>query len=186
METKFNSNFSFIEFKPPSVSITSIPTDPLKSLLNDAACRMTSSVPEVSNVYNSGWKFGYRSHHWLKSLGSFITISFVDQAKISKIDFSQLSDDGTVTAFSQFRLAFSDDNSTYAHLPVVQTNTLLGQTFSYQIPNKFIQCRYLRIYITDVANRADLSTKKTGFLINEIYGQFSPTTTGFLFIFLST
>ncbi|RNA15674.1 hypothetical protein BpHYR1_008571 [Brachionus plicatilis] len=176
-ETKFNTNFSFIEFKPPSISITSVPVNKLKSTLGDVACRMTSSVPEVVNVYNSGWKFGYRSHHWLKSLGSYVTISFVDQAKVSRIDFNQFNDDGTVTAFNEFRIAYSDDNSTFAHLPSIKTSTQLGQNFSYEIPNKFVQCRYLRIYITDVANRADLETKKTGFVINEIYGDFTPTTT---------
>lgn len=165
---------------PPSVSITSIPSIPLKSLLADAPCRITSSVPEVSNIYNSGWKFGYRSHHWLKSLGSFVTISFVDLAKISKINLRQLPDDATGVSFTEFRIAYSQDNVTFAHLPYIKTNTLLGQNFSYHLPNKYIQCRYLRIYITDVSNRTELINKKTGFDIDEIFGEFSPTSTGFL------
>lgn len=140
-------------------------------------------MPEVSNVYNSGWKFGYRSYHWLKSLGSFVTISFVDLAKISKINFRQLPNDGTATSFTEFRIAFSEDNVTFAHLPYKKTNTILGDSFSYIFPNKFVQCRYLRIYITDVPNRSELINKKTGFVIDEIFGEFSPTSSGF-YLFL--
>ena len=43
----------------------------------------------------------------------------------------------------------------------------------YNIPARFIKCRYIRIHITDVANPDDLSTKTSGLIINEIYGEAS-------------
>ncbi|CAF0786583.1 unnamed protein product [Brachionus calyciflorus] len=173
----FNTNFGYISFMPFDVAITSIPLNPLKSLINfDSPCRIASSVPEstINNLFTTGWTFGYRSNQWLISHGSYITISFVDTAKVSQITFQQLSSDAI---FRKFRVAFSNDNLAYAHLPESSTTTLAGQEFTYSMPNKFITCKYLRIYITDVATPADLETKKTGFIIKEIKGEFTKTTT---------
>lgn len=45
----------------------------------------------------------------------------------------------------------------------------------YSIPSRFIKCRYIRIHITNVEKHDELLTKTSGLIINEIYGQDSPS-----------
>lgn len=109
----------------------------------------------------------------MNSHSTYITISFVDQVKISQIVLTQLANTGTNTVFNKYRIAFSQDNVAFAHLPEVSTTTSFGQDVTYIMPNKFISCKYLRVYITDVTTRSDLATKVTGFKIKDILGEFN-------------
>ena len=45
----------------------------------------------------------------------------------------------------------------------------------YNIPSRYISCRFIRIHITDVADTENLSENPTGVIINDIFGEDSST-----------
>jgi len=51
------------------------------------------------------------------------------------------------------------------------TNTTYDELINYKIPNDYIDCKFLRIHITDVYFPSDLASKTTGFILNEIFGE---------------
>jgi hypothetical protein len=69
-------------------------------------------------------------------------------------------------------VSFSNDGVSYAYLPeVLFPNAASSASFTYSMPNQYITCYYLRIHLTNVANTADLSSKTSGLIIGQIYGQ---------------
>ena len=53
-------------------------------------------------------------------------------------------------------------------------NTSLGANFTFTMPNKFIDCRFLRVHIMNIANSNDLQTKQTGLVVTDIIGAQQP------------
>jgi hypothetical protein len=49
-------------------------------------------------------------------------------------------------------------------------NPLADKIHAYSIPNKFVQCRFLRIHLTSVIDETALSTTTSGLIIQEIFG----------------
>ena len=104
-------------------------------------------------------------------MSTYVTIEFANRYRITSIQLSQLPMSSTYTPFLSFALSFGDDGFAFAFLPTVYaTSTSLGTSFVYTIPNGYIDCKYLRIHLVDVVTRADLISKTTGVIVNEIYG----------------
>jgi hypothetical protein len=104
-------------------------------------------------------------------MSTYVTIEFEKKYRITSIQLSQLPNQSGFTPFLSFAISFGDDGFAYAFLPkVTASSTTLGTSFTYTIPNGYIDCKYLRIHLTDVVTRSDLSTKTSGIILNEIYG----------------
>ena len=104
-------------------------------------------------------------------MSTYVTIEFAKRYRITSMQLSQLPNQATFTPFLSFAISFSDDGFAFAFLPKLNANSVsLGTSFVYTIPNGYIDCKYMRIHLVDVVTRADLSTKTTGVIVNEIYG----------------
>ena len=53
---------------------------------------------------------------------------------------------------------------------MISPDISLGAEFNYSIPNDYIDCRFIRVHLKDIAFPTDLQFKQSGLKIFEIIG----------------
>jgi hypothetical protein len=106
-QMQFYTNYQLIQFKPYQLPVVSS----LKDILTE--CQFTSSIlgTNSKDAMNEtiGWRSGFRSLHFYKSMDTYLQISFGYLVKLKAIEIRQLSSDPIHVLFNELKITFSID-----------------------------------------------------------------------------